>query len=288
MPDLRPMEFGEILDGALTLFRRHFGLFLKLSLVVMWLPIPLIVYWRARFVGLQGATPDQTAALLESEIVPFILLGLAVAVIYGIGMLLLTAGSIRVISDSYLGRPPQFGDALRFGVGKIVPLFFVGLGKVLLIALLFLVGGLIVWGIGAALRPMGGGLVVLWGLFGGVGGIWGVIYVACGYIVTTPVVVLVGVDARRPWAAAGTHVRGGPHREFPAGSGAAGGRSGRERAGARGEFRVGRGRHRPSRRAGPDHPLRAHARLLRPAGAPRGLRPAAAQRAAGNSLEPVR
>ena len=39
MSDLRPMEFGEILDGTFTLFRRHFTLFLRLSLIVMTVPV---------------------------------------------------------------------------------------------------------------------------------------------------------------------------------------------------------------------------------------------------------
>lgn len=190
MPDLKPMEFGEILDGALTLYRRHFGLFLRLSLAVMWLPIALAVYWRARFMGLQGATPDQTAAFLQSEMAPLLMWTLLWGIVYGAGMLLLTAGSIRIISDSYLGRPPQVGEALRFGLGKIIPLFLVGLGKSILLALLTMVSALVVAAAVAIGRAGGGGLAVLLGFFGVIGAVWVVVYVACGYIVTTPVVVL--------------------------------------------------------------------------------------------------
>lgn len=190
MPDLRPMEFGEILDGALTLFRRHFGLFLRLSLAVMWLPIALAVYWRARFMGLQGATPDQTAAFLQSEMAPLIMWSLVWGVVYGAGMLLLTAGSIRIISDSYLGREPRIGEALSFGLGKIIPLFLVGLGKSILLGLLAVVSVAGVAALIAVGRPMGGGIVFLVALGGSIGAIWLLLYVACGYIVTTPVVVL--------------------------------------------------------------------------------------------------
>lgn len=185
MADLRPMEFGEILDGALQLFRRHFGLFLKLSLAVMWLPLAFSIYWRARFFGLATATPEQTAAVMQSQIVPFMLWGLVWGVLYGAGMLLLTAGSIRVISDSYLGREPQFGDSLQFGVGKIVPLFLVGLGKTLLLFLLLILSGVVVGLTGAA-----GGLAVLLVFIEVIAAVWLFIYVACGYMVTTPVVVL--------------------------------------------------------------------------------------------------
>ena len=190
MADLRPMEFGEILDGALSLFRRHFGLFLKLSLAVMWLPIALGVYWRVRFLGLSAANPEQAAALLQGELVSFSLWALAWALVYGAGLLLLTAGSIRIIADSYLGREPQFGDALGFGVGKIVPLFLVGLGKSLLLILIGVLCSVVIAVTAAAGKALGPGVVIL-GVFAEVvATIWLVVYVATGYMVTTPTVVL--------------------------------------------------------------------------------------------------
>lgn len=192
MADLRPMEFGEILDGALSLFRRHFGLFLKLSLAVMWLPIALLVFWLVRFFGL-ASSPDNAAALagmLESEIVPLMLWLLVLGLVYGAAMLLLTAGSIRIISDSYLGREPQFGEALAYGVGRIVPLFLVGVGKSLLLLLLYVLGAVAI-GFSVALgKVLGLGIAILATLASVVGTCWLVLYVASGYMVTTPVVVL--------------------------------------------------------------------------------------------------
>ncbi|HMA43580.1 MAG TPA: hypothetical protein VKO86_06165, partial [Gemmatimonadales bacterium] len=135
LQSIEQMEFGEILDGALSLFRRHFGLFLKLSLVVLWVPVAIGLYWRVRFFGAQATTPEEAVAALQSQIIPLVLWSLVLGILYLCAMLLLTAGSIRIISDSYLGRVPEFGDVWRFGVGKIVPLFLVGLGKGLLLAL---------------------------------------------------------------------------------------------------------------------------------------------------------
>lgn len=190
MADLRPMEFGEILDGGLQVFRRHFGLFLKLSLAVMWLPLAFSVYWRARFFGLQPtANPEQTMAMIQSEFIPFFLWGLVWGVLYGAGMLLLTAGSIKIISDSYLGREPQFGDALGFGVGKIVPLFLVGLGKGLILFLLVLACGL-VFALTTAVGKGAGAVIALLAFVEVIGMVWLFVYVACGYMMTTPVVVL--------------------------------------------------------------------------------------------------
>ena len=200
MADLRPMEFGEILDGSLQLFRRHFGLFLKLSLAVMWLPLAASLYFRARFLGFGSMNPQATAALMQNEIVPLVLLGLLWGVLYGAGMLMLTAGSIRAISDSYLGREPEFGESMRFGIGKIVPLFLVGLGKGLLLILLYILCAGVILLTGAA-----GGMALLLVFIEVIAAVWLVVYVACGYMVTTPVVVLETLNSNldafgRSWA----------------------------------------------------------------------------------------
>jgi hypothetical protein len=183
------MEFGEILDGALSLFRRHFGLFLKLSLIVMWLPVALLLYWRVRFFGLQG-TPEQTLAVLQSEMLSFSLWALLWGVVYGAAMLLLTAGSIRIISDSFLGREPKLGEALAMGVGKIVPLFLVGFGKMLLLILIAVGGGVLMAVLVALGKAIGTAIAVLLVLAASVALVWLLLFVMSGYLVTTPVVVL--------------------------------------------------------------------------------------------------
>src|SRR6266498_2553097 len=48
MADIRPMNFGEILDGALMIYRRHFGLFLKLAVTALSVPLVLLVYFVLR------------------------------------------------------------------------------------------------------------------------------------------------------------------------------------------------------------------------------------------------
>jgi hypothetical protein len=191
MADLRPMEFGEVLDGAISLFRRHFGLFFKLSLSIMWLPIAVALYWRLRFFNFAGAqTPDQAIAAIQGQIVPVVIWGVVFLIVYECGILLLTAGSIRVISDSLLGREPQFGEALALGASKIVPLFLVGFGKWLLIILVAIVSLFVVVLVGVAGKVAGAGMAALLVLLGTVGMFWVLGFIACGYIVTTPVVVL--------------------------------------------------------------------------------------------------
>jgi hypothetical protein len=187
MADLKPMEMGEVLDGAFTLYRRHFGLFLKLSVSVMWLPIALGVYLRLRFMG-RG--PEQMIAVVQDHLLVGILVLLFVAVAYTLAGLLLTAGSIHIISASYLGREPTLGEALSLGAERILPLFLVAVGKALLIFMIGIAGALGV-GVLAALGKVAGTAVsVLLSLAGGGALIWFVIYVACGYGLTTPVIVL--------------------------------------------------------------------------------------------------
>src|SRR3989442_15575658 len=92
MADLRPMGVGEILDGALTIYRRHFITFLALGIIVLWLPVVLSIY--AQLSGPQGHTG---------------ILFLAAILQYFAG-LLLTAGGHPRVSRAFPGRrarPPQ-------------------------------------------------------------------------------------------------------------------------------------------------------------------------------------
>lgn len=190
MADLRPMEFGEILDGALRLFRRHFGLFFKLSLAVMWLPFALGVYLKVRFAVAPGTQPQDVIAYYQSAMGSLVLWGLLVIIAYVCASLLLTAGSVRIISDSFLGRDPQFSEVIGFAWAKVIPLFLVGIGKSLLLGLLAVVLMLVV-GLTVGVGRAGGGALAGLLVFGEfVAGIWFLFYVACAYAVTTPAVAL--------------------------------------------------------------------------------------------------
>jgi hypothetical protein len=177
MPDLKPMELGEILDGALTIFRRHFGLLVKLGVAALWLPVALTIY-----IQLAGGREQH------------LFLTLGVALIQYFAGLFLTASTIRVISDSYLGREPLLGDALSLGASKIWALFVVGLGKGIILGLIIALIGIVAALAFPSLAGTGGGFAVLIMTLLIVGGIWLLIFVACGYAVTTPVVVLENLD----------------------------------------------------------------------------------------------
>ncbi|HEU5259799.1 MAG TPA: hypothetical protein VFU41_00100 [Gemmatimonadales bacterium] len=177
MPDLRPLDFGETLDASLVIYRRHFGLFLKLAVITLAAPVVLLVYFGLRFFTDVGQNP-----LRLLFIVP-------VGLLYYVASLVLTAGTIRIIADSYLGRPPTLRDALSLGMSKIWPLIAVGLGKGIVLALIMIGTGVVAAVAIPLTRSVGAvGVMVAIALVGG--GIWFAIYVACGYGVTTPVVVL--------------------------------------------------------------------------------------------------
>lgn len=184
MSGIRPMSFGEILDGSLTLYRRNFGVFLQLAVASLIVPVVLLGYF-ALFMG-----DRLMMAVMMMQIDP-VLVGMIALIIvtYIIGVLMLNAGTIRVISDSYLDRPSSFGQAIGLALSKTLPLFVVGVAKSLLIGLLAGVTG----GALAVLGPMmagSGSLGVLILVVLGIFATWLCIWVAAGYGVTTPVVVL--------------------------------------------------------------------------------------------------
>jgi hypothetical protein len=176
MVELKPMEMGEILDGAMTLYRRHFGLMLRLGVIALWLPASVNIYLQ-----LTGG-PLQHSGLYF----------LAVVIQYFCA-LFLTAGAIQIISDSYLGKVTTLQQAVNLGASKIMPLFGVGLGKGLLLGL---IGGVlgVVAAIAIPLTANGGVAVLVIVLVSVVAAIWLLAFVACGYAVTTQVVVLEPLD----------------------------------------------------------------------------------------------
>jgi hypothetical protein len=180
MTDIRPMNFGEILDAALVIYRRHFGLFLKLAVIVLAVPVVLLVYFGARFVGsFMTQTPDVTGLLFF----------LPVGILYYLASLVLTAGTIRIIADSYLGRTPRLQDALSLGMAKLWGLVVVGLGKGVVVFLVVIAVGAVT-GILGVMAKGAGVTAVLLVVAVGAAGAWLVVFVLCGYGVTTPVVVL--------------------------------------------------------------------------------------------------
>ncbi|HMH82221.1 MAG TPA: hypothetical protein VK531_05075 [Gemmatimonadales bacterium] len=144
--ELRPLTTGEILDGSLTLLRRHFRLLFGIAVACEGVPAALDVY--VDLAGRSGAHPG--LALLGR------LLNL-------IGTLLVTGATVRAVSEAYLGRVPRLGDALRYAGSKLGVIFgatFASGVVVLLATIALVIPGIIVFcgysvaGQVAALEPL--------------------------------------------------------------------------------------------------------------------------------------
>jgi hypothetical protein len=179
------MQLGEILDGSFNIYRRHFGLFMRLSVLLVGLPTALGIYLQIRF----GGSPQEMIAFFADHVASVVLFGFVLLVVYMTAGLLLRTGTIRIISDSYLGQEPALESALRLGAAKIIPLLLVTLSKTVLLGLMMFVGVLVVTLLGVATKIIGviGGLLAF---ASGCALIWFIPYVATAYGVTTPVVVL--------------------------------------------------------------------------------------------------
>jgi len=127
--ELRSMSAGEILDGALAIYRHQFWSFVTIAVVCEGIPTILNAY-----VQLGGGW----------IVHPW--LGFLSFVLAALGSLLAAGAIVRAIAAAYLGDVLAPGDALRFALGKIWPLLVAGTAAYLLIvlgALAFLVPGII-------------------------------------------------------------------------------------------------------------------------------------------------
>ncbi len=197
MTDIKPMQLGEILDGALTIFGRNLGLFVALGIIALAGPLiffallsgpmarafmPLALQMR-----MGGVQPSFAQWQPLLPLMGLLLVGL---MFYYIASYFLAAGAMRIISDTYLGRRPQLGDAVSLGASKMLPLVGVALCKVALFTLIWFGCVIAVVMLAGVMGLVGPRAAVLAG-FGGFGGaIWVVAFVMCGYGVTAQVLTL--------------------------------------------------------------------------------------------------
>jgi hypothetical protein len=127
---LRPMSTGEILDASFALLRHHAGVFFGIAIICQGVPTALSLF--VRFGG--GSAGHFWLAAIGQ-------------VLSMIGYLLVTAASIRVVSQAYLGQDPSMAEALNFAFAKLGRTLSSGLAAGLLAVLamlLFIIPGIIV------------------------------------------------------------------------------------------------------------------------------------------------
>jgi hypothetical protein len=127
---LRPMSMGEILDASFALLRHHAGVFFGIALICQGVPTALSLF--VKFAGGPAwyfwlATLGQLLSM--------------------VGYLLVTAASIRVVSQAYLGQEPGMAEALSFAWGKLGRTLSAGLSAGILAGLatlLLIIPGIVV------------------------------------------------------------------------------------------------------------------------------------------------
>lgn len=151
VPTLRPLGFGEVLDGAFSLYRRNFGRFVATALVPS---LALLVAGVLYALAMARAIQQTGSVAGASTAVTGPLLGLI-----GVGLLvvLLSWGALaRQAAQAFTGAPIGTGEGLRAGLRAMLPL----LGAGFLAILATLVGvaavglvGVILGTVGAAIGP---------------------------------------------------------------------------------------------------------------------------------------
>jgi hypothetical protein len=161
-PILRPLAFGEVLDGAFTLYRRNFATFVGTALV------PTLVSIAAALPT--GMLTDPAAA--ESPLMLFFFPVVAVVTVLMWGALTHQA------SQAYGGLPVSVGEGLRAGASSFWRLFFasllafLGMGAVFVVVALVLglvvVAGALAAGAADAVLAVVIGVVVAVVMLGGI------------------------------------------------------------------------------------------------------------------------
>jgi hypothetical protein len=127
-PNLRPLGFGEILDGAFTLYRRNLATFVVTSLLpVAVMAAAFVTFGGAYFEAALSGDPSAMLGAMGSFFIGMFIGGLA--------YLAMWTALTRQAAQAYLGQPTSVADGTRTGIAKLLAVA----GAAFLIGILFLV-----------------------------------------------------------------------------------------------------------------------------------------------------
>lgn len=158
VPSLRPLGFGEILDGAFSLYRRNFTTFVLTALVPS---IGLLAGGLIYAVALggylrEGGDPTTAGAAIAGPFLLYIVLtGLATFVSWG--------ALTRQATQAFTGAPVSVPDGLKVGLRALPPMLGAGFLAGLVIGAISIAAG-ILGGIFAVVLGVTGAIVVGIGL----------------------------------------------------------------------------------------------------------------------------
>lgn len=126
-PQFRPLGFGEILDGAFTMYRRNFVPFLATALIPTMLMAGAFAVWGLEMVTTRRDPTDMGAALNMFGSM------MALSLVAALVSLVLWGALTRESAQAYLGAPVSAGDGMRRAFTKLLPLL--GAGFVVMVML---------------------------------------------------------------------------------------------------------------------------------------------------------
>lgn len=185
-PHFRPLGFGEILDGAFTLYRRNFVTFLLTAIIPSVVMIALLAVFG---VGMLGAVASGDPTALAGAIGSIFLVMIGA----GLAYLVMWAALTREAAQAYLGEPTSVGDGMRAGLRKLLPLLGAGIVMFVLLMVAYfavLLVGMVLMGVAAATGS--GTLMVLFGLVVGVLAVLGYMVVIGSLFAVLPAIIVEG------------------------------------------------------------------------------------------------
>ncbi|HYJ78922.1 MAG TPA: hypothetical protein VEW03_04950 [Longimicrobiaceae bacterium] len=152
----RPLTFGEILDGAFTLYRRHF-LTLFVTALIPFVPMGIVSGWFSASTPTADATVDPTS---------FLGLFALMMLVSFVGFVLVIGALTRQFSQAYVGAEVSLGDGLRHGLRAFFYMAVAGLIATILAGVVWTVMAMLVGIVMAVMIPAaaaggGGGGVLL-------------------------------------------------------------------------------------------------------------------------------
>lgn len=152
LPQLRPLSFGDILDGAFTLYRRHF-LTLFMTTAVPMIPIALLTaFWMAAAVAAEDPTLEFFGLFVLATLVSIL------------GSPLILAALTQQFSRAYTGGVVAIGDGFSTGLRRLFPLigsFALAFGSMAVVFVVVSVGMTMLASTSSAGAVIGGFLIVI-------------------------------------------------------------------------------------------------------------------------------
>ena len=158
VPNLRPLSFGEILDGGFTLYRRNFVTFALTSLIMaLAMVAALIALAGATAAGIGGLEVDDLGAFFGAMFGFMLILG----VVMGLLMCVLWNALTREASQAYIGEPTSIRDGLGAGFRGALRVFLSGMVATVMMVVALLASSIVLGIVQTVIGSMGAVALVL-------------------------------------------------------------------------------------------------------------------------------